>query len=100
MYRVEHDAMLKNDERSLTLNMKQAKEKLDEAIQNYARACEDNDTLVSTDYVLTVASIDMHTAHGQTYYHHAHSGPLHTRAGLLFMHDEEVKMLNREEANA
>jgi hypothetical protein len=80
--------------------LKEAKAKLDDAIQEYARASEENDSLVATDYVLTVASIDMHTAHGQTYYHHAHSGPMHTRAGLLFMHDEEIKMLNREEANA
>jgi hypothetical protein len=82
------------------LNIKDAKEKLDDAIQEYARAVEGNDDLVRTDYVLTVTSIDIHTSANQTYYHHAHSGPLHTRAGLLFMHEEEIKMLNREEANA
>lgn len=92
---------LKNDMKgSQTLNLKAAKENLDDAIEQYVRAAEGNDHLVRTDYVLTVASIDMHTAENQTYYHHAHSGPIHTRAGLAFMHQEEVKMLNREEANA
>lgn len=78
----------------------EAKQRLEDAIQDYVRAVEGNDELVRTDYVLTVASIDYHTAVNQTYYHHAHSGPIHTRAGLLFMHEEDVKILNREEANA
>lgn len=82
------------------MNIKDAKAKLDDAIQDYVRAVEENDNLVRTDYVLTVASIDIHTSANQTHYHHAHSGPIHARAGLLFMHEDEVKMLNREEANA
>lgn len=82
------------------MSLKAAKAKLEEAIQEYVREVEGNDSIVRTDYILSVASIDYHTAQNQTYYHHAHSGPLHTRAGLLFMHEDEVKMLNREEANA
>lgn len=78
----------------------EAKQRLEEAIQDYVRTWEDNDSLVRTDYVLSIASVDYHTAVNQTYYHHVHSGPIHTRAGLLFMHQEDVKMLNREEANA
>ena len=82
------------------MNMKQAKENLNDAIQEYVRTVEGNDHLVRTDYVLTVASLDYHTAENQIYYHHVHSGPIHTRAGLAFMHQEDVKMLNREEATA
>lgn len=77
-----------------------AKAKLEEAIQEYVREVSGVDSLVRTDYTLTVAACDYHMPANASYYYHEHSGPMHAQAGLLFMKQEELKMLNREEANA
>lgn len=77
-----------------------AKAKLEEAIQDYVQEVHGTDSIVRTDYILTVAAIDYHAPVNAAFYYHESAGPLHTRQGLLFMHQEEIKMLNREEAEA
>lgn len=77
-----------------------AKEKLENAIQDYVREVHGTDTIVRTDYTLSVAAVDYDQPVSNTYYYHEHSGPIHTRAGLIFMAQDEVKLLNREEATA
>ena len=82
------------------LTVADAKEKLEQALQEYAQARTGSETTVRTDYVICVTAMDYDMPTSATYYLHEHAGPMHTRAGLIFMMDEEVKMLNREEALA
>lgn len=77
-----------------------AKAKLEEAIQEYVREEHGSDGIVRTDYILSVAAIDYHAPSNATFYYHAESGPIHSLAGLAFMRQEEIKMLNREEQEA
>lgn len=76
----------------------EAKAKLEEAIQDYVQAVHGSEGVVRTDYILSVAAIDLHAPVNATFYYHEESGPIHSLAGLAFMRDEEIKMLNREEA--
>lgn len=78
----------------------EAKAKLEDAIQNYAREVHGTDTVVATDYILSFAAVDFETPANATFYYHEGSGATHSLAGLAFMRDEEIKMLNREEASA
>lgn len=82
------------------LSLADAKVKLEEALDDYAKAQANSDTAVRTDYIVSMAAMDYNMPSSATYYFHAHSGPMHSQAGLVFMHQEEIKMLNREEANA
>lgn len=82
------------------MSVADAKEKLEQALQDYAQARSGSETTVRTDYALCVTAMDYDMPTSATYYFHENSGPMHSRAGLVFMMDEEVKMLNREEANA
>lgn len=78
----------------------EAKAKLEEAIQEYVQEVHGTDGIVRTDYILSVAAVDYHAPVNATFYYHAESGPMHSLAGLAFMRDEEIKMLNREEQAA
>lgn len=78
----------------------EAKAKLEIAIQEYVQAVSGADFVVRTDYTLSVAAVDMSAPSNATYYYHEHSGPMHAQAGLNFMAQEELKMLNREEASS
>lgn len=82
------------------MNVADAKAELEQALQNYAQARSGSETTVRTDYTLCVTAMDYNMPTSATYYFHEHSGPVHTRAGLVFMMEEEIKMLNREEALA
>lgn len=82
------------------LPLAEAKANLEQALQDYAQSRTGSDTTVRTDYALCVTAMDYNMPVAATYYLHENSGPMHSRAGLVFMMDEEVKMLNREEANA
>ena len=76
------------------------KAKLEEAINEYVREVHGTDTIVATDYILTVAAVDYQIPAIATFYFHEGSGAIHSLAGLAFMRDEEIKMLNREEATS
>lgn len=82
------------------LPIAEAKANLEQALQDYAQSRSGSETTVRTDYALVVTAMDYDMPTSATYYFHEHSGPIHARAGLVFMMDEEVKMLNREEALA
>lgn len=76
----------------------EAKEKLEAAIQEYVEEVHGAEGVVRTDYILSVAAVNWHQPANATFYYHEESGPMHALAGLAFMRDEEIKMLNREEA--
>lgn len=78
----------------------EAKAKLETAIQEYVQAVAGGEFVVRTDYVLSVAAVDMSAPSNATFYYHETSGPMHSLAGLTFMAKEEIKMLNREEASS
>lgn len=84
------------------MNRIQAKEKLEEAIQQYVEACSDTPGMVRTDYVLNVAAVNMHmpSVPATTFHFRETSGPLHALAGLNWMETEHLKAENREEAEA
>lgn len=77
-----------------------AKEKLEQAINDYVQEVHGSDSIVRTDYILSVAAVDYHAPSNATFYYHEESGPMHSQAGLNFMRQEEIKMLNREEQEA
>ena len=83
-----------------TMSIAEAKEKLEQAMQDYAQARSGSETTVRTDYVLCVSAMDYNMPTAATYYFHESAGPIHSQAGLAFMITEEHKMLNREEALA
>ena len=76
------------------------KQKLDDAIQEYLDESSGQEGLVRTDYILTVAAVSIHLPEHAIQYFHASSGPIHTRAGLKWVEEENLKMLNREEMDA
>lgn len=77
-----------------------AKQKLDEAIQEYVKETSGAEYISRTDYILAVHAIDLEYPSNASFYYYAHSGPTHAQAGLVFMAQEEIKMLNREEAQS
>lgn len=84
------------------MNRHEAKEKLEQAIQDYVDACSDQEGMVRTDYVLNVAAVNMHmpSVPAVTYHFRETSGPIHALAGLNWMEMQTLAEMNREEAEA
>lgn len=76
----------------------EAKAKLEAALDEYVKTVSNQEGTVRTDYILTMASANIHMPVNTTEYLHLHSGPLHALAGLKWMQEEELKSQNREEA--
>ena len=77
-----------------------AREKLEQALQEYVEEVSGAEFISRTDYILCVSAVDLELPANATYYYHEASGPMHAQAGLVFMAQEEIKMLNREEAQS
>lgn len=58
-------------------------EKLVEALTDYLAVSTGRTSLRATDYVVSVAGIDLAAADGRTYYATAYTGPPHSRLGLV-----------------
>ena len=54
-----------------------------DALTDYLKISTGLESPLATDYVLTVAGIDLSAADGQVYYATAYTGPPHARLGLV-----------------
>lgn len=79
-------------------NHLEARKKLEAAMQEYVEAVSDVDGIVRTDYMITIAAASYHMPANATQYFYVNSGPMHSLAGLKWMQEENLKGLNREEA--
>jgi len=75
----------------------EARKKLEDALQEYVDAVGQPGD-VATDFIISVAVRNLHLPVNAIHYFHVNSGPLHALAGLKWMQEEELKGLNREEA--
>lgn len=58
-------------------------EKLVEALTAYLHLSIGKDSIRATDYVVSVAGVDLAAADGRVYYATAYTGPPHARLGLV-----------------
>ena len=58
-------------------------EKLVEALTSYLHLSIGKDSIRATDYVVSVAGVDLAAADGRVYYATAYTGPPHARLGLV-----------------
>ena len=65
-------------------------EALVEALTAYLHLSIGKDSIRATDYVVSVAGIDLAQADGQVYYAPAYTGPPHARLGLVEILSSDV----------
>ena len=65
-------------------------EKLVEALTDYLAVSTGRTSLRATDYVVSVAGIDLAAADGRVYYATAYTGPPHARLGLVEILSSDV----------
>jgi len=78
-------------------DLPEARKKLEDALQEYVDVVG-GDGAVATDFLVSVAVRNIHLPVNAVQYFHVNSGPLHALAGLKWMQEENLKGLNREEA--
>ena len=65
-------------------------EKLVEALTDYLAVSTGRTSLRATDYVVSVAGVDLAEADGRVYYATAYTGPPHARLGLVEILSSDV----------
>ena len=66
-------------------------EKLVEALTAYLAVSTGRTSLRATDYVVSVAGVDLAAADGRTYYATAYTGPPHSRLGLVGILSNDIE---------
>lgn len=76
----------------------EAQAKLKIAIEQFVKDVA-GPTALATDYVLTIAAVDMNEPSSMTRYFESYKGNMHSLMGLNKMQHEMITDMNREEAN-
>lgn len=82
----------------MTIPEHEAQQKLHKAIETFVKDVA-GETALATDFVVTIASVDMNHPVSMTRYFESYRGNMHSLLGLNKLQHEMIVEMNREEAN-
>lgn len=81
----------------MTIPEHEAQKKLHQAIETFVKDVA-GETALATDFVVTIASVDMNHPASMTNYYESYRGNMHSLLGLNKLQHELIVDMNREEA--